>query len=157
MLYKNISNIRYANESGSAFFVDAFDEMDNEVGLFVERVGTFVDLFDEIVAGDHGDIQPHEPETAVEDVLGNYRAQLKCSRLQAMAVLYQHGILDSVQAMVDNSGDFILQLAWKEAQVFERTSGLIEAMKENLTWSDGSPITDTELDELFEEALTINL
>lgn len=74
------------------------------------------------------------------------------SRLQAKAALLQAGLLDTVQAMVDHPDtDRLIQLAWAEAQDFNRTSPAIIGMASAMGW------TDTQLDELFKAAHQIEI
>jgi len=83
------------------------------------------------------------------------RVTMEVSRLQAKAVLYQHGLLTQIEGMMAQA-DFLTQMAWNEAQVFRRLSPIILMLQSALTWPDESPITDEDLDNLFLEAAAIN-
>ena len=64
------------------------------------------------------------------------------SRFQARAALHIHGVLADVEAMIQ-SADPIAQMAWADAQQFERPSPTIAAIAAALGW------TDDFIDELF--------
>jgi hypothetical protein len=76
------------------------------------------------------------------------------SRLQAKAIMFQYGILESVEQLITQS-DFLVQLAWKEAIQFRRVSPLVETLKLDVAMPDGSPLTDELLDAMFLEASLI--
>ena len=90
-----------------------------------------------------------EPWSIVEE-----RSLVECTKLQAKAALYEIGLLDSVEALIA-SGDFITQLAWKEAATFKRTSPLLVAMIKYITWPNGDAITEDDVDSLFARALEL--
>jgi hypothetical protein len=50
------------------------------------------------------------------------------TRFQARAALYMANLLDDVDAAVAASGNVLAQLAWADAQAFERSSPTIAAM-----------------------------
>ena len=129
--------------------------VNNEVLITIEKDNDVYNLYDRCANGEFGEISEEEifyPADPIEE----YRATLKCSPLQAKVLLYQYGLLEDVERLIAES-EFIIQLAWKEATVFERNSRIIRAMKYDLTWPDGSEITDEQLDNLFEEARQIAL
>ena len=64
------------------------------------------------------------------------------SRFQARAALYIHGVLADVETAV-TSADPIAQIAWADAQQFERQSPTIAAIAQALGWADEF------VDELF--------
>ena len=64
------------------------------------------------------------------------------SRFQARAALHIHGVLAEVEAMIQ-SADPIAQMAWADAQQFERPSPTIAAIAQALGWADEF------VDELF--------
>jgi hypothetical protein len=82
------------------------------------------------------------------------REYMIISRLQAMAIMYQYGILEQVEQIVADS-DFIVQLAWKEAMEFRRLSPLIETLKTQIIMKDGLPISEQTLDVMFSEAMEL--
>jgi hypothetical protein len=144
-------NLKYLNREKTA--IQALNEENNHI-LIEQNVN--LELFNDCVSGAYGFIENFDDSglDIETDPLIIYRKTLECSRLQAKAILYQNGILDQVDALVANS-DFLVQLAWKEAQVIKRASPLIEMLKTQLTWVDDTPITDEDLDNLFEEAKRI--
>lgn len=145
-------NLKYLNQELTV--IQALN--DENIHICIEQ-NINPELFDECLSGIYGTIENFEdsvPEIETDPLI-IYRKTLECSRLQAKAILYQNGILDQVDALVANS-DFLVQLAWKEAQIIKRSSPLIEMLKSQLTWPDESPITDEDLDNLFLEAAAIN-
>lgn len=72
------------------------------------------------------------------------------SRFQARAALMAAGLLDAADAAVAASGDAFLQLAWKEATAFPRTSPGIAALAPSLG------LTEADLDDLFRAAAVIS-
>lgn len=74
----------------------------------------------------------------------------RAHRARALAVLYQVGLLASVEAyMADPSTDTIARLAWQDAQVFKRNSPTVLSLQPLLELTDG------QLDDLFRFAATI--
>ncbi len=146
-----LTNLKYLNQENT--IIQALN--DENIHICVEQ-NADPELFDECLSGVYGTIEEYyNIESEIEtDPLIIYRNTLECSRLQAKAILYQNGILEKVDALVENS-DFLVQLAWKEAQTIRRSSPLIEMLKSQLTWLDNTPITDEDLDTLFEEAKKI--
>lgn len=99
-------------------------------------------LWENAVAGEYGVIAPFSPPPAAIPAV--------VSRFQALAALYQAGYLDDIQAyMADPGTDFIVKLAWEEAQEFRRDSPLVSSMGATLGLADG------QLDDLFRFASTI--
>lgn len=124
----------------------------NDTFITIEKDYDVYDLFERVIAGEYGAIDETYIDNLEEEI--EEEESIVISRLQAKAILYQNGLLESVEALVADS-DFLVQLAWKEAQEFRRSSPLIQAMKEDLQWPDGMPVTDEELDDLFKEASQI--
>jgi hypothetical protein len=126
------------------------------VYITIEQEYDIYELFDRCVSGEFGEISDElivnlpTPLSEIEI----YRNSLECSRLQAKAILYQYGLLAQVESIIETS-DFLVKLAWAEAQVFKRNSPLINSLKTQLTWEDETPITDEQLDQLFKEAKEI--
>lgn len=72
------------------------------------------------------------------------------SRFQARAALYQNGLLDSVNAiMQSDQTPMLAKLAWQDAQEFRRDSALVKSVGQLLS------LDDTALDNLFRLAATI--
>lgn len=72
------------------------------------------------------------------------------TRFQARAALLQFGLLDDVEALVNNpDGDPLLRMAWQDALTFKRSSSFVQAMAQTL---DLSP---ADLDTLFLAAAEI--
>jgi hypothetical protein len=73
------------------------------------------------------------------------------SRFQARAALYQAGLLDQVETLMsDPATDMMAKLAWADAQEFKRSSPTIATLSAELG------LTDTQLDDLFRQAATID-
>lgn len=151
------TDLKYLNEEKT--MIQATTE--TGIAVVLEAANpNLVDDFYKATSGDFGTISEEIIEmlaaAAVEppDPVLEYRKTLECSRLQAKAVLYQLGILDAVNNLVASS-DFLVQMAWQEAQNIRRLSPLIDLLKSQVNWVDGNPITDEQLDQLFEQAKTI--
>ena len=71
------------------------------------------------------------------------------SRFQARSALHIHGVLTDVEAMIQ-SADPIAQMAWADAQQFERPSPTIASIADALGW------TDEFVDRLFITAGSIS-
>lgn len=78
------------------------------------------------------------------------RAAMVCSRMQARIALHQAGLLAGVEAAVAQA-DPVAQIAWADATEFRRDSPTIAALAAALE----PPLTDEQLDTLFEAAMTI--
>lgn len=73
------------------------------------------------------------------------------SRFQARAALHNAGLLEAVQAVIDDpETDPITKLAWEDAQTFERASPTIAALAIILS------LNDADLDNLFFAAAEIS-
>ncbi len=70
------------------------------------------------------------------------------SRFQGEAILLMDGFLDDVEALVAQ-GDPMMQLAWKRAQEFRRTSPMVLQIAQTLNW------TYEYLDDLFIRASAV--
>lgn len=156
-LYETLKNLKYTDTSRTMIQgeVEFLDEKKKKATTFVTFEKDVSDMFNSLVAGNYGPIQ--EPDIVAAPVLSEleiYRSNLECSRLQAKAVLYQNGMLNAVNDLIAES-DFLVQMVWAEAQVIRRTSPIVETLKANLKWPDGSSLTDEDLDALFETAKTI--
>jgi hypothetical protein len=145
----NINNLKYLNPEKT--MIQAM--LENGTYITIEQEYDAYNLFDRCISGEFGPISEDEI-VYPPDPIDIYRSTLRCSPLQAKAILYQYGLLEQVEQII-NDADFIVQLAWREATVFERSSKLIQALKNDLTWPDGSEITDEQLDNLFVEAQSI--
>lgn len=110
-------------------------------------------LHADAVAGAYGPIAPFSPppEPTPEEVLAARRADMVVSRFQARAALHLAGLLDTVQALMDDPAtDPIARLAWQDAQEFRRTSPTITTLAAALG------LTDEQLDDLFTTAAGID-
>lgn len=76
------------------------------------------------------------------------RKAMVASRFQAKAALIQAGLMAQAETAVA-SADPVIQLAWAEANVFERNSPAIAALGAAIG------LTETELDDLFRAAMQI--
>jgi hypothetical protein len=82
-----------------------------------------------------GHESPGDHVTVVEDV--------KVTRRQMLTALHRVGMLETIKAAVAGSGDVELQIAFDEAQDFERTNPMLIGM----TQAIGK--TDAEIDAIF--------
>lgn len=82
-------------------------------------------------------------------VIGKTPAPSSVSRFQARAALAMAGKLEEVDVAIANSGNVIAQLAWSDAQVFERNSPTIAALAASLG------LTEAQIDDLFRQAAKI--
>ena len=89
------------------------------------------------IIADTGDIEPIPAGGLLKPVVPQV-----VSRFQARAALHIHGVLADVEAMIQ-SADPIAQMAWADAQQFERPSPTIAAIAQALGWADEF------VDELF--------
>lgn len=88
------------------------------------------------------------PEPTAAELLASRRATMVVSRFQARAALLEADLLDAANAAVA-AADPIVQLAWADAQEFQRASPTIAALGAALG------LTDAQIDELFESAAGI--
>lgn len=80
----------------------------------------------------------------------NWRESAKVSKFQAKAALKQAGLLDQVRTMMTElPEDDLTRIAWEDAQEFRRNSPTVAALAAELE------LTDEQLDELFEQASSI--
>lgn len=93
---------------------------------------------------------PPPPEPTIEQI----RSTMVVSRLQAKAILYQYGLLNTVEALMEQA-DPITKMAWAEAQDFRRLSPTILALQPYLKLSNGDPISDEMLDQIFIEGAAL--
>lgn len=80
------------------------------------------------------------PAPPVPDQVSNY---------QARAALIGAGIFDTVDGAVRKSGNQLAIAAWDHAQVINRQSPFIDALK------GAAALTDTEIDQLFAAAAAV--
>lgn len=86
----------------------------------------------------------------VASKLEEKRRSMVVSPLQASIALHNAGLLDAVETYINNpSTDATTKLAWNKATEFRRLSPMISTIASVLN------ITDTQLDNLFEEAAKI--
>ncbi len=71
------------------------------------------------------------------------------TRFQARAALLQAGLLEQVDAWVEQNADPIAKLAWKEGLTFERDDPLLTQL------ATAFGMSDEQLDQLFESAKQI--
>lgn len=81
-----------------------------------------------------------------------FRETTTVSRLQAKAALAEFGHLENAQAIIDDpAASTLAKLAWVEASEFRRLSPMM------LTIAGLLDLTDEQLDELFQFALTVEV
>lgn len=71
------------------------------------------------------------------------------SRFQARAALYMAGLLELVETAIANSGDRLMQIAWADAQTFERGSPTVARVAAAIN------LKPAQIDELFAVASEI--
>ena len=86
----------------------------------------------------------------VEPSLEERRDAMTASRMQARVALHQAGLLAAVEAAVAEA-DPVVQIAWADATEFRRTSPTIATLAAALD----PPLTDEQLDDLFEQAMQV--
>ena len=86
----------------------------------------------------------------VEPSLEERRAAMTASRMQARVALHQAGLLAAIEAAVAES-DPMVQIAWSDATEFRRTSPTIATLAAALA----PPLSDEQLDDLFEQAMQV--
>jgi hypothetical protein len=86
--------------------------------------------------------------TLAEVALTNERGGMVVSRFQARAALLQSGLLATAETAIQ-SGDALTQMVWADAQEFRRSSPTVAAIASVLS------LTETEIDDLFRLAITI--
>ena len=102
-----------------------------------------------IVADNNGVPQAVMPTPPTEaESLEAWRATAEVSRFQAFAALYADGKLDDAEAAVAAAGGLTV-IAWQNAQVFKRSSPMMNALAPALG------LDDEALDELFLAAAEI--
>lgn len=95
-------------------------------------------------------IQFKTQEELAQEKLQNFRESAKCSAFQARAVLRTAGLYDQVKAiMEDPATDPIVVDAWEYETEFRRNSPTILSLGAELG------LTDEQIDDLFEQAKTI--
>lgn len=91
-----------------------------------------------------------KPEELVGRSLKVWRATTVVSAFQAQAALTQAGYMDDIQVILDDpETDPLTVLAWNKATTFKRTSPTLLELAGLLG------LTDTEVDDLFKFATTI--
>lgn len=90
----------------------------------------------------------YTPESTEAWALRRTRERMHVSRFQGLAALSQMGLLAAIEAYIENSGDPIVQLAWREAS-FKRLSPMVETIGGQIG------LSDLQLDDIFALAATI--
>lgn len=125
--------------------------IDNQIYI-VEKNTTTDHLYNRAIQGEFGEILPYDPEVHV--AVNREKNPIIISRMQAKYALLEFGLLDQVELLIQNM-DRYTQLAWSEASEFNRNSPLLNSLKKYITWPDGSPLTDEDIDDLFNKAKNI--
>lgn len=89
------------------------------------------------------------PALPADAVYAAPEAPASVTRFQARAALSRAGLLDHVDAAIAASGNAIAQIAWADAQTFERGSPTVAAM------AGAIGLTSAQVDELFQAAAGI--
>lgn len=127
-------------------------DMDDGGLRVVDRDGPS-DLFARAEAGEFGVVVAFDP---AYDVTPPVEAEKVVTRLQAKAALLRMGLLDQVEALMGGM-DAMTQLAWREAISFDRSSPLLNALAPYLSWPDGTDLSESDIDQLFILAQTIEV
>ena len=121
-----------------------------DIGLTIEEIAE-----KDVPAGVTWEIAPDRPSRDHDWVGGEWvfvapvvPVPEKVSRFQARAALYQAGLLAGVESFVASASPLI-QIAWADAQEFQRTSPTINALATQLGWTEG------QVDDLFRAAAQI--
>ena len=125
--------------------------VDANTAVVVEPIH-WPDLFRAALEGAYGEVAAYVPAANDAPV----STALTCSRLQAKAALLQRGLLSQVEAAVA-AMDPLTQLAWGEASEYRRSSPLLNALADYITWPDGSSLTQNDIDQLFSIAQSIEV
>ena len=92
--------------------------------------------------------EPVPPTPTPEETLAAWRAAAEVSRFQAFAALHLAGKLDDATAAAEADGGLTV-IAWQNAQVFKRSSPMMNALAPALG------LDDEALDDLFRAAALI--
>jgi hypothetical protein len=141
-----VYNPRFLTEDGELIVVDVDPDT---IATFEKGVNP---EYDTALGGGYGSVAPYA--RIVDD--GPARPDPVVSRFQAKAALLQMGLLDQVEALMAGM-DAMTLLAWTEAVEFRRSSPLLNSLVPYLTWPDGKPLTEPDLDDLFNLAQTIEV
>lgn len=108
------------------------------------------EIYNAAINGECGEIVAYSPPVVDEQaVLASWRDRTEVSRFQAHAALYQAGYYEDIQSYMSTEADVIQKMAWETAQVFRRNSPTVTALLPLMG------ITDSQLDDLFKFAMTI--
>ena len=139
-------NPRFLTEDGDLIAVDVDPDT---IATFEKGVNP---EYDTALVGGYGSVAPYAP--VADD--GPAMPDPVVSRFQAKAALLQMGLLDQVENLMAGM-DPMTRLAWTEAVEFRRSSPLLNSLAPYLTWPDGTPLTEPDLDDLFNLAQTIEV
>lgn len=121
-----------------------------DIGLTIEEIAE-----KDVPAGVTWEIAPDRPSRDHDWIGGEWvfvapvvPVPEKVSRFQARAALYQAGLLAGVESFVASASPLI-QIAWADAQEFQRTSPTINTLAAQLGWTEG------QVDDLFRAAAQI--
>jgi hypothetical protein len=124
----------------------------NNTFITIEQAYDVYNLFDAAISGDFGDID----ETYINSLTNEeYKQDITISALQAKAILAQYDLLQAVEDIIAEQ-DFIVQLAWREANEFKLSSNMIQSLMPLVKWPDGEDITEQEWFDLFIEASNLS-
>ena len=108
------------------------------------------EIYNAAINGECGEIVAYSPPVVDEQaVLASWRDKTEVSRFQVHAALYQAGYYEDIQSYMSTEADVIQKMAWETAQVFRRNSPTVTALLPLMG------ITDSQLDDLFKFAMTI--
>lgn len=139
------ANPRYSNEERTSIIVDCeFSHILGEVHPFcatptdAEAHGR--EVYAKAIAGDFGQIAPYvAPKPVIPKVV---------TMRQAKLALLQQGLLNSVNAIIEQAGD-AAKVEWQYATEVKRDNSLVQAIATQLS------LTEQQIDELFTLAASL--
>lgn len=135
-LHPSIRVVQWNNDHGHIEFYD--DKANLEITDFTD-FQPFVEAWNGAVT-----TAPTTKET-------NPREQMIVTRFQALAVLLNAGLLETVESYFETSDNPLHKLAWKQTLHFYRLSPLVTAVGQVLN------LSDDQLDQLFIAAAAIEI
>lgn len=91
------------------------------------------------------------PKLRLENIMQTPINEIKVSAIQLRAMLYQQGIYDDIDNYLNNLND-LSSILWNHSSYFSLSSDIIKLITEKTKWPDGKPLTDNDMQELFEDA-----
>lgn len=83
------------------------------------------------------------------------RSKMSCSRFQLIASLTKKALLVNMEDAVQKTNNSFAKIAWDNLETFVRNGSFIQEIKRHMVNKEGLPITETELDDIFKLAISI--